>query len=255
MPGPRDLEKLKADYKKLQDDIAGLQGKAAATQASIKTAEAQLAEIVKATDGYDKSGPDMQRELDGDAKVIGTKRSIAESEIKQLKDPIDKTMLDFGNALDERAKVAAAAADTATKARDAVHQAMQDLQDTQSAFAVLKNQPKAAAARLKELRALIDEIAKAEAQNDPVAMYFYVGEAAALAKGISVPASDDYRKQLVAAQSGIENVEAAAAAKKADSDKAATAASNAQKAYDAALAARRADLLKVLRDVKAPALT
>jgi hypothetical protein len=39
---------------------------------------------------------------------------------------------------------------------------------------------------------------------------------------------------------------------KEDSDKAATAAADAKKAFDTALASRRADLLKVLHDIEAP---
>jgi chromosome segregation ATPase len=42
-----DLDKLKADLKKLQNDIAALSKQAAAAQAAVKTAEAELAEIAK----------------------------------------------------------------------------------------------------------------------------------------------------------------------------------------------------------------
>jgi multidrug resistance efflux pump len=65
-----DLDKLKADLKKLQNDIAALSKQAAAAQAAVKTAEAELAEIAKTADVYDTSGPKMQDELDDDKTVI-----------------------------------------------------------------------------------------------------------------------------------------------------------------------------------------
>jgi DNA repair exonuclease SbcCD ATPase subunit len=252
MPDANDLDKLKADLKKTQDDIAGLNQKASGIQADIKTLEAKLAEIEKATDGYDKSSADMQRELDDDEKAIGRKRTIAECAIKELKDLIDKKILDFDGALENRGNAVKTADDKATQAAAAADNAIKDWQAKQSAYATLKNQPKTLAAKLKDLKALVDEIAKAEMQDDPVAMYFYVSEAAALAKGISVPPPADYTKQLIAQQAATEAATTIAEAKKADSDTAATAAADAKKTFDAALSSRRADLLKVLHDVKAP---
>lgn len=252
MPDEKDLEKLRANYKKLQDDIAALQEKAATTQIALKTTEARLAEVAKATEGYDKSATDMQHELDDDQTTIGKKRPTAEFKVKDLKGPIDKKIADFDAALKDQANAVAAAAEAATKASDAADQAARAVRDKQSAFTALKNEPKAFAAKLHELKTPIAEIAKAEAQDDAVAMYFYVGEAAALAKDVSIPTPEDYKQQLVAAQSSAEDAKTAAAAKKADSDKAAMAAAAAKKAYDAALASRWADLLKALRDVKAP---
>jgi DNA repair exonuclease SbcCD ATPase subunit len=252
MADDQDLDKLRATYKKLQDEIAALQEKAATTQALLKTTEAQLAEIAKATDGYDKSGVDMQHELDDGQKTIAKKRSTAEFKIKDLKDTIDKKIVDFDAALTDQAKAVAAAAQAATNASAAADQAAQTLRDKQSAFATAKNEPKALAAKLQELDALVAAITKAEVDDDATAMYFYISEATAVAKDISVPTPDDYKKQLVAAQSAVEDAKTAVAATKADSDKTAAATADAKKAYDAARGTRRSDLLKALRDVKAP---
>ena len=114
MPDTPDLDALKSQYQKLQNDITTLQGKASATQAQIKTAEAQLAEIAKAIDGYGKAGPDMQHELDDDEKVIARKRSIAEVEIGHRKTAVDQKITEFDDALSEQAAAATAAADAAT---------------------------------------------------------------------------------------------------------------------------------------------
>jgi hypothetical protein len=85
-----------------------------------------------------------------------------------------------------------------------------------------------------------------------VAFWFYVGEAGAIAKAMAVPAADAYRAQLVAAQAVVEDAKSTLGSKKAEADKAAAAASAAHKAYEAARASRPADLLKALRDDKAP---
>src|SRR5947209_8394367 len=94
-----DLDKLRADYKKLQDDIAALQGQANTAQATLKAAETQVGEISKATDGYDKSSVDMQHTLDDEQTTIAKKRPIAEFQVKDLKAPLDKAIVDFDSAL------------------------------------------------------------------------------------------------------------------------------------------------------------
>jgi chromosome segregation ATPase len=252
MPDANDLDKLKAELKKTQEDITGLNQKAAGIQADIKTLGAKLADIQKATDGYDKSSADMQQQLDDAEKVIGKKRTIAECAITGLKDLIDKKIVDFDKALEDRGTAVKTAADSATQAAAGAENATTDWQTKQSAYADLKNQPQTLAAKLKDLKSLVDEIAKAEMQDDHVAMYFYVSEAATQAKLISIPKPADYTKELIAQQADAETAKAAAETKKADSDKAATVAADAKKAFDAALASRRADLLKVLHEIKAP---
>jgi predicted nucleic acid-binding Zn-ribbon protein len=252
MPDAQDLPKLQADYKNLQDDIAALQEKAAAIQVQLRLTETQLAEIANATNGYDKSATDMQHELDADQKAIGKKRPTAEFKVKDLKGAIDKKIIEFDAALEDQAKGVAAAAKATANSSAAADRAEQVLQDKQSAFTALKNKPKALQGKIQDIKTLITEITKAEVQDDAVAMYFYVSEAASLAKDVTIPRPDDYENQLVAAQSGAEDAKTAAAAKKADSDKAATAGLDTKKAYDAALASRRTDLLKALREVKAP---
>lgn len=246
-----DLDKLKADFKKMQDDIAILNKQAAAAQAAIRTAEAQRAEIAKATEGYDKSVPAMQRELDDGEKAIAKKRALAESKIKDIKDPIDKKIAEFDKAVAAKNKAAETAADAAAKAAAAADKAARDVLDKQGAFVALRSQPKVAADRLKELKALLDAVAKAETQDDAVAMYFHAVEATALADEIAIDAPDAYTAQLVAAQSDIEKAKTAAAAKKSDGDKATAAAADARKLAERARASRRADLLKALRAVTA----
>jgi chromosome segregation ATPase len=245
-----DLDKLKADLKKLQNDIAALSKQAAAAQAAVKTAEAELAEIAKTADVYDTSGPKMQNELDDDKTVIAKKRPIAELEVKDLKQKLDKRTEKFDEDLKKDGDAATAAANKAKQAAADADQAVKDLQDKQAAFASLKDQPKATAAKLKELKGLLNEVAKAEAQDDSVAMYFNVVEATALAEVITIPAPKDYRKQVVDALADIEKGKETAAKKKADFDKANTAAADARKKHQAALASRRSDLLKALREVK-----
>jgi DNA repair exonuclease SbcCD ATPase subunit len=247
-----DLDKLRTDLKKTQDDVTALTAKAAAMQSAIRAGEARAAEIAQSAEVYAQSRPPMQAELADDAKVIAKKQPAAEDGIKNRKDALVKASSDFDKVLETQAKAADTAADAAAKAASAVGEAAQDLQDKQSAFATLKQLPRAAAARLKELKTLLNLAAKAENDEDAVAFWFYVSEAGAMAKGIAVPAADAYRAQLVAAQSTVEDAKSALSGKRAEADKAAAAASAARKAYEAARASRRAGLLKALRDVKAP---
>lgn len=128
---------------------------------------------------------------------------------------------------------------------------MQDAQDKQDALAALKEEPRAAAAKLHEIKGLLNEIAKAEAQHDSVAMYFYVVEAAALADGLSIAAPDAFKSELVDAQSAVAKAKDSAATKKAAADQARAAAADARKKQQAGLATRRVDLLKALREVAA----
>ena len=104
MTDATDLEKLKTDLKKTQDDIVNVNQKAAGLQGNIKTLETKLAEIEKATAGYDTSAVDMQRELDEDERAIGKKRTIAEAAINELKELVARKILDFDEALADAVK-------------------------------------------------------------------------------------------------------------------------------------------------------
>ena len=251
------LNQLKAELKSLQDQIASLnhdtvekRAAIAAKQGEIRTEEARLAEIVSTADVYDTSGPQMQKELDADKTAIAKKRPIAELEVKDRQEKLDERAKKFAEDLEKDGKAATNAANKAKQAATNADAAVKDLQDKQAAFASVKEQPKATAARLNELKRLLGEIAKAEVQDDSVAMYFYVLEAEALTDGIKVPKPADYRTQVVDALAAIEASKNTAAAKKADLDKANADAAEARKKHQAALASRRADLLKALREVQ-----
>jgi DNA repair exonuclease SbcCD ATPase subunit len=247
-------QQLMDQLKNNQDAVAGLQQQNASLQAQIKLMETHQAELKRATDGYSKTASDaLQSELTADNTVITNKGKIAESVIKDLKDPVDKAIADFQKDLDELGTKAKEAADAATKAAVDNDAAVGMLHDRQAAYTALQNQPKTLDAGLKDLKALLDQVTRAEAANDFLAMYFYSTEAEERAKAIAIPKPDDYGNQLVKAQSDIEAAATDAAAKKATLDQATAAAADAQKAYGAAVAARRTNLLAKLRDVKAPA--
>jgi len=252
MPDEKDLEKLRAAYKKLQDNIAVLQQQAAGAHAELMATEALIAEIGKASANYDGPATSMQEEVDAYHAAIGKKRQIAELKVKDLKDTLDKKITEFDTGLQNQEKAVGAAADTAAKASAASDKAAQALRDKQSAFTALKDQAKTIGVRLNEIKTLLADVAKAEARGDDIAMYFYVTEAAAKVKDVHIPTSDEHKKHLLEAQSAVEGAKTAAAAKKADSDKAAADAVDAKRKHETALASRRTDLLKALHDVKAP---
>ena len=247
-----DLDKLKADLKKLQGDIAALNKQAADAQAAVKAAEAQLAEIAKATSGYDKAAPQMQQELDDDEKLIAKKRGEAETEIGTLKGELDKAIKAFDKDLADQGKAAAAAVDDAVKANADADKAQLDVKDKQAALAALKGQPAATTSKLADIKALLNEVNKAEAKDDAVAMYFFTTEAAAVADALTVPTADAYEAEIVDAQAAIETAKGTAATKKTDAATAKAKAADAGKTQAAALASRRADLLSALRKVKPP---
>jgi chromosome segregation ATPase len=247
-----DVDKLKADLKKLQADIAKLSKQAADAQAAVKAAEAQLAEIAKATAGYDKVAAQMQQELDDDEKLIAKKRAQAEAELKTLKGELDKAIQAFDKDLADQGKAVASAVDKAVKANAAADKAEQDVKDKQAALAALKGKPAATASKLADIKALLKEVTKAETKDDSVAMYFFAAEAASVADALTVPTADAFEAEIVDAQAAIETAKDTASTKKADAAKAKATATAASKKQAAALASRRVDLLKALREVKPP---
>jgi hypothetical protein len=248
-----ELQKVKDKLKANQDAIAGLQQENTGIQAQIRIFETHQAELKNATGGYDKVAAAMKHELDGYKALTSKKLEIAEFAIKELKERVDKKIADFKEALEDQGKAVEAAGDAARRGSADSDAATQALRDKQSAYTALQSGPKTLETKLKDLKVLIDEVAKFEAQNDFVAMYVYLHEAHSEAANIVISPPDDYEKQLIASQSDIETLSAAAAAKKTASDEATNDAAEKRKAYDAARASRRADLLKALGEVKAPA--
>jgi hypothetical protein len=248
-------QQLKDQFQKNQDAIADLQQQNASLQAQMKLLETHQGELKRATDVYPKTAADaLQQELTAADDTISGKRKIAESIIKDLKGPIDKAIVEFDKNLDDQAAAAQQAADAATKAAADNDKAVATLRDLQSTYATLQNKPKAIDAGLKEVKALIDQITKTEAQNDFKAMYFYCTEAEkrAQVKDMAVLTPEDYGSELAKAQSNIQTASSAATDAKAAFDKATAAASQAQKAHDAKVATRRTDLLAVVKVAQAP---
>jgi hypothetical protein len=151
--------------------------------------------------------------------AIGKKRTIAEAAINELKELATRKILDFAKALADRGAAVGTVADNGARAAAAAAEATKDWQAKQSAYAALEDQPKLLAAKLKDLRAFVDEVARAEMHDDSVAMYFCVGKAATLAKVISIPPGAGYTKQLIALQADTDAPKAAPDAKKADAEK------------------------------------
>jgi DNA repair exonuclease SbcCD ATPase subunit len=251
LPGPEEeLAKKQAELKESQDRITELDKSVTSLQSDIKALQAKIADVKQAMSGYDKSSVAMQQELDDDNGVIAQKGSMAEAVLKELKARIDQKIEYFDKALADQGQ---AAHDAWTAAQTAVTEytaAEATAQADQAAYDTLKKVPKDAETALKDIAALLGLVAKAESQNDFVAMYFLTGEAKTVSKGIRIPSPADYEKALRGAQDTAENSKKAAAAKKITSDQAVAAATTARQAFDAATKSRRADLLKALKDIK-----
>jgi hypothetical protein len=246
-------QQLMDQLKKNQDAIANLQQENTGIQARIKLLETHEAELKKATDAYPSAAAKAsQDELATDTGLIQDKIKIAGFAVKDLKDAIDKAIADFDNNLDKQNTDAQTAADAAKKAATDNDTAVENLRKQQAAYADLQNKPKTIDAGLKDLKALLDQATKAEAQNDPRAAYFHLHEAEAGAKKIDVPSAEKFSADLEKSQTDVEGATQDAADKKAALDKAMADAAAKKKAYDAASASRRSDLLAALRKLVAP---
>lgn len=253
----KQLEKKQTDFdtaqgqlKKAQDQINTINQQLGTLQSDIKGLQTQLADVKQATGGYDKSASTQQDELDKVQKLIGTKEKIAEAMLKDLTDAIDKKVSDFDTALSGKKQDAKDALKAANDAATAGNEADAAAQAKQAAYDNLKKLPKDNDAQLKEVTSLLDQVSKAETQNDFVAMYFLVHEAGEIVSQLKIPSADDYTAQVRQAQQDAADAKADAAAKKSDADKLMATWRGLHDAVVAADKSRRSDLLALLKNVK-----
>jgi septal ring factor EnvC (AmiA/AmiB activator) len=253
----KQLEKKQTDFaaaqgqlKTAQDQIGTLNQQLGTLQNDIKGLQAQLADVKQATGGYDKAGSAQKDELDKDQKFIDTKKQIAEAVLKDLKDDVDKKVNDFDSALNKKQQDATDALKAATDATTAASGADAAAQDKQTAYDTLKKLPTDNAAQLKEITSLLDQVSKAETQNDFVAVYFLAQEAGKIVSQLKIPSADDYMTQVRQAQQDASDAKATASAKKSDADKLMATWRGLHDTHAAAQKSRRDDLLALLKSVK-----
>ena len=253
VPPPDDLAELEQKKKELAEakaDLADASTKAAALSTEIKALEGRIADLKKATDAYTATAQALQKELDDDSKVIGHKLAMALAAVKDQKVAIESAIKSVEDDIKKKAgdadtlKTAAKNAWTASEAADA--EAASKLES----YSTLKLAQKSAGDQLKEIKAFIDQAAKAETLDDVVAMYFLLTEASSAAKKVVIMPAADYAKAAKAAQTNVETTKTIAAEKKAALVQANKDYADSSKTASAAAAGRRNTILTKLKQIK-----
>jgi DNA repair exonuclease SbcCD ATPase subunit len=251
-PTSDELTQLKQKLKDSQDQITALTQTVTTIQAQVKSLEAKQADIQKALTGYDQLSKSIEQQLTEVESSISQKTAMAEAAVKDVKPKIDKTIADFDDALKQQSDAAKAAWDSSRKAAADSDASAQAAQQKDLQYASIRSLPKALDGQMKDLKGLVDQAAKAEAQGDVVAMYFLLSEASTLANGLKIPTQEEYQASLTEAQDAAESAKADAATKKTNADQLSAAYTSAKAKSDAAQASRRPDLLKSLKTIKVP---
>jgi len=250
---PDDAADLAAKLLLLGTVTAELQdasGRSDTLKAEIKVLEARIAEVKKATDGYTAAAASEQQELDADVKLIEQKGSMASAAVKDQQKAIDAIVQGVDDDISGQGKnirTLQTGVDNAQQDSDA---AAADWKAKADAYNGLKQTQKNIDDQLKQIKALIDQAAKAESQNDVVSMYFLLEEASAAAKAVTILTPDDYTAALKAAQAAVESSKTDSTTKKADLDAKSKVLADAKAQLSAAVASRRATILTKLKAIK-----
>lgn len=234
-----ELEKAQVGITLLQDDIKAL--------------KANITDFVQTLAGYDTSYKAMIQELADLTGLINQKKEIADAVIKDNIAEIDKLVADFDKGL-EQERLNVQQAETLSQSTSIAAKVANDLLRTkQDAYDSLKKSPKDAAAKLKEVRSVIDQANQMEAKGNYVVLHFLANEADALAKADEIKhlkSPPDFSKALEDTQNETEGARQDAAKKKNEAEQTLAAFVALNKNHEAAKASRRADLLKMLNDFK-----
>lgn len=252
-PPPDDQAELDKKNKELDTvnaEFHDAAARVATLTAEVKILEARIADAKKAIDAYGAGSPSQQKELDDDLKLIAQKWAMASAAVKNQKDAIDKIV----KSVDDDIAAQSAKVDGLQKAVDKASQeyatAAADWKVKSDAYAAIKQTQKTTDDQLKQIKALIDQAAKAETQDDVVAMYFLLEEALTAAKAVTIISADEYAAKLKAAQADAESSKATSAAEKSELDAFSKQYADAQTQLAAAIAARRSTILTKLKEIK-----
>jgi chromosome segregation ATPase len=251
--GGGNLTELKTKLKDTQDQLADLNKTSADLQSQIKIIEAKQAEIQKAVSGYDELSKNLQKNLNEIQRTITQKLAMAEVAVKDVKSKIDKAVGDFNDSLKQKEDATEKARENAKGAAAESEAAAVDSQQKDQAYMAIKALPKSLEGQLKDLKSLLDQAAKVDSQSDLVSVYFLLAEAQTLARTIKITSAKAYQESVEAAQDAAHKAKDEASTKRGNSDKLSVTYDAAKAALDAARGSRRADILRVLKDVQLPA--
>lgn len=222
-------------------------------QAEIKALQAVIADLNKAEEDYKAWHSQKDAQLTNakalSEQMIDSAKAIIEDKIEDEIDDKIKESKDNLKTKENEVKAAKTASDTA---REASKTADAEAQQKQADYDALKQTSKGIDTQLQELTGLLDQANKAATQGDFVVSYFWGREAEAVANEIEIPSLQEYDQSLGEAQDQAETAKNDAADKKGKADAASKNYTEVKKAHDAAVASRRADLLKEIKDKLKP---
>lgn len=248
-----DLANKKKELTQAQADVTTASKKVTSLQDEVKGLEAKVNEIKQAQAGYKQTSESQKQQFDDDKKTLGQKNSIAEAVLKELTKKIDGIVDDFDKALGVQADEVQKAWNNAQQAAKDAEGADGAAKQAQADFDKLKKLPTSNDLKLKDVASLLGDVSKTEAQNDFVAMYFWVNVAQKITDLIKIPTADEYDKQVRSAQDTADQTKAGAAEKRSNADKLASDYADKKQKLDKAQASRRADILTALKKVQAVA--
>jgi len=250
-PAAPDLQKQyelqKAAVDAAQTKLTDATKDLATQQSTLQNLQTRVNEINQAVAGYDKT---LQDRLDQSQKALGTKLDNAKTALKDLTAKIDNIVTSFDHDLSaQKEAVDKTKADAATAAGDA-DKANATLQSTQADLDAEKKSPRTIDAGLQELKSLLDQITKAEAQNDYVAVYFLANETKTKADALGkIPTADEYSTNLKVKEAAVSSAKDDLKNKKAAAAAAEDAYTKLQQKYEAASKSRQADIVSALKAV------
>jgi chromosome segregation ATPase len=241
-----DLKRKQAELNAAKEQVAKSNAHISELQGVIKSLEAMISDVKNAAADYGKTYPAMERQCRELKADIAHAMLTAKAEIEDTK-PIEDTIKSFDDRLKAKEtevdKLGEGSATAQAEAAEADATALQ----TKAGFEAMKKCAKAVEAAIKEVTELKKKADDAETRKDYIEMYFYASEANTRFDNISLPLPSVYEDRLRKRLGEVEIVTDTAAKKKAAAKSSADSYETKKKEYEAARAARRADLVEKLK--------
>jgi chromosome segregation ATPase len=251
---PPDLDK---QLKEQRDAVDAAQTKVtkdakdlADAQNGLRDLQNRVDALQRAISAYDKT---LQQRLDDEESALTEKLDIANAVLKDTK-KVDDAIKGVQDGIDaKQAAVNSAEKDLSAaneevdgkgKAADSLRSAQSDLDDA-------KKLPKTIDAALQTVKSLLDQINKAESQNDFAAVYFLVKEAQNITGALhgKIPTADQYSLDIRTKEAAVKSAQDDLNKKKSNAATALDTYNQRGQDYEAANKKRQADILNAIKAI------
>jgi hypothetical protein len=252
---PPDLEqqlkeqttKVSTAQQKVTDDTADLTQQ----QNLLRDLQNRVNALQQAISGYDKT---LQPRLDDAENALTEKLEIAKAVLKDTK-KADDAIKSVDDQIGAKQKAANDAKDKSDAAKNEVEgkgKAADTLQSAQTDLDGEKKLPKTIDAALQAVKALLDQINKAESQNDFAVVYFLVAEAQNITSVWhgKIPTADQYSLDIRTKEVALKTAQDDLKKKKSDAATALDTYNQRQQEYEAANKKRQADVLSAIKAIQ-----